>query len=80
MKTITINVSEPVYEEFREYSRRCDRPISEIIRQAMEDFRDQRIHRSGSIRAIPVLPIGKMISELGSSDDTLGEMLRDLRD
>lgn len=79
MKTITINVSEPVYEEFREYSRRSDRPISEIIRQAMEDFRDSRIRRSGSIRDIPVLPIGTMIRDIDSTDDSLGEMLHDLR-
>lgn len=80
MKTITINVSEPVYEEFREYSRRTDRSISEIIRQAMEEFSNQRVRRAGSMKDIPPLSVGAMIRDIGPSDDTLSEMLDDLRD
>lgn len=79
MKTITINVSEPVYEEFREYSRKVDRPVSELIRQAMEDFRDVRLRSAGSVRSIPTLPVGRMIRDIDSSDDILGEMVDDVR-
>ncbi len=39
MKTITINVSEPVYRDFQEYARRNDRTTSELIREAMEEYR-----------------------------------------
>lgn len=80
MKTITINVSEPVYEEFREYSRRTDRSISEIIRQAMEEFSNQRVRGAGSMKDIPPLSVGAMIRDIGPTDDTLSEMLDDLRD
>ncbi len=79
MKTITVNVSSSVYEEFRDYSRKVDRPVSELIRQAMEDFRDARLRSVGSVRNIPALPVGQMIRDIDSSDDTLGEMVDDVR-
>ncbi len=79
MKTITVNVSSSVYEEFRDYSRKVDRPVSELIRQAMEDFRDARLRSVGSVRNIPALPVGRMIRDIDSSDDTLGEMVDDVR-
>ena len=45
MKTITVNVSEPVYEEFREYAKKADRKASELIREAMELYRQQHMRR-----------------------------------
>jgi len=42
MKTITINVSEPVYAEFRRALRVMGRPTSELIREAMEAYRRSR--------------------------------------
>ena len=38
MKTISINVSEPVYREFQRIAKAQDRTASELIRQAMEEF------------------------------------------
>ena len=45
MKAITINVSEPVYREFQRYAAALDRTTSELIREAMEDFLDQKLSR-----------------------------------
>ena len=39
MKTITVNVSEPVYAAFQDHARREDRKASELIREAMERAR-----------------------------------------
>ena len=50
MKTITVNVSEPVYEDFREYARKQDRKASELIREAMEAYRRQHMLRRTSLR------------------------------
>lgn len=33
-KTITINVSEPVYRDFMDHARKVERPTSELIPQA----------------------------------------------
>ena len=49
MKTLTINVSEPVYDEFRRYARKVDRKASELIREAMELYRQQHMQRRRAV-------------------------------
>ncbi len=74
MKTISVNVSEPVYRDFLEYARRTDRTAAELIREAMELFRAQRIAARGSLKTLGPLDLGEVISPLDSEDDLLGEM------
>lgn len=77
MKTVTINVSEPVYTDFQDYSRRVDRTTSELIREAMELYRDQRIApKPGSVLDIKPVSVGKVLRPLGPDEDLLEEMLR----
>ena len=76
MKTITVNVSEPVYREFQEYARQRDRKTAELIREAMEFYRDQTIHPSTktSLTTLRPVSVGKIRQPLASGDDLLGEM------
>lgn len=76
MKTITVNVSEPTYREFQEYARRKDRKTSELIREAMELYREQNIRDSGalSLRGLRPRSLGRVLSPFESEDDLLGEM------
>ena len=80
MKTITVNVSEPVYEEFREYARKVDRKASELIREAMELYREQHMRRRTSLRNRHPASVGGPIQPITGDDDILGEMLDDTRD
>jgi hypothetical protein len=75
MKTITINVSEPVYRDFQEHARRQDRKTSELIREAMEAYRDRHIRPRPSLKELEPLSLGNILKPLGSEDDLLGEML-----
>jgi len=81
MKTVTVNVSEPVYEEFQAHARRVDRKTSELIREAMELYRKTHIQRRTSLRnrSAPA-SVGGPIKPLTPDDDLLGEMLDDARD
>jgi hypothetical protein len=76
MKTISVNVSEPVYEDFIEHAQRTDRTAAELIREAMDMFRNQRIHPRTSLSALKPLNLGKTLRPLSSRDDLLGEMLK----
>ena len=76
MKTITLNVSEPVYYEFQELAKKQGRNTSEIIREAMELYRKNLQGRSGSILNIQPLLLGEIKQQLASEDDILGEMLK----
>ena len=80
MKTITVNVSESVYEDFQRFARKVDRKASELIREAMELYRQQHIERRTSLRDRRPASVGGPIQPLTADDDILGEMLDDSRD
>ena len=80
MKTITVNVSEPVYEDFRQYARKVDRKASELIREAMELYRQQHMQRRTSLRDRGPVSVGGPIQAITAEDDILGGMLDDARD
>jgi Arc/MetJ-type ribon-helix-helix transcriptional regulator len=75
MKTITINVSEPVYEDFRRASKRLDRSTSELIREAMELYRTERLRPRHDLRDLRPRSLGKVLKPLSPEDDLLSEML-----
>jgi len=75
MKTITINVSEPVYREFQQFAKSADRPASELIREAMEDYRQRRMRGRTSLRDLRPVSLGAVKRELRPGDDLLEEML-----
>lgn len=79
MKAITVNVSEPVYEDFQEYARKMDRKASELIREAMEMYRQQYMHRRTSLRNRHPASVGGPIQPITGEDDILGGMLDDAR-
>jgi hypothetical protein len=76
MKTISVNISEPVYKDFVEHARKTDRTAAELIREAMELFRDQRIRPRTSIAGLKPVNLGKTLRPLTRRDDILGEMLK----
>jgi len=77
MKTITINLPEPVYNEFKAYAKRTDRKTSELIREAMERYRDMQFLSTTSICDLPPLNVGKVLAPLTREDDLLEDMLSD---
>lgn len=79
MKTITVNVSEPVYADFQQHARKMDRKASELIREAMELYRQVHMQRSSSLRDRRPVSVGGPILPLTADDDLLGDMLDDAR-
>lgn len=43
MRAVTIHVDEPVYRDFQRLSRRAKRSTSELIREAMENYRQKAV-------------------------------------
>lgn len=75
MKTITINVSEPVYAEFRRAARAMGRPTSELIREAMEAYRRSHLAPREDLRPFQPVSLGRVLRPLSADDDLLDEML-----
>jgi len=75
MNTITINGSEPVYEQFQIYAKKVDRKTSELIREAMGEFRIKRMSRRTSLQERHPADVGGAVAPITGADDLLGEML-----
>jgi hypothetical protein len=75
MKTITINVSEPVYADFKAASQTAGRPTSELIREAMEFYRRERLRPAGDLRSFRPRSAGRVLHDLEAQDDLLQDML-----
>jgi hypothetical protein len=75
MKTITINVSEPVYEEFQRAAKHAGRTTSELIREAMESYRRQHLTPRRDLTAFRPRSVGRVLRPLAPDDDLLAEML-----
>lgn len=75
MKTITINVSETAYEDFRRASRSLGRSTSELIREAMETYRRERLRPPTDLRTFRPRSLGRVLKPLERGEDLLGEML-----
>lgn len=73
MKTITVNVSEPVYRDFQAYAEFSDRTASELIREAMEDYRNRRIRPKTSLATLGSSSVREVLQPL-SLDGLLDEM------
>ena len=80
MKTITVNVSDPIYRDFANYGKQVGRPASELIRAAMEEFHATRIARKTSLRDRRPVSVGGHFAPLTFDEDLLGEMLDGARD
>ena len=76
MKTITLNVSEPIYYRLRKLAQKKDRTASELIREIMERY----VESSGEAQQDSVLDFkpascGSVLKPLSAEDDLLEEML-----
>ena len=74
MRAITINVSEPVYRAFQRYARERNKSTSQLIREAMEEYQEQRIRPKSSIAELAPLSLGRMLEPLAAGDDLSGEI------
>lgn len=75
MRTIKIDVSEPVYEEFQRAARRLGPPTSELIREAMENYRREWFTPRRDLSGFRPRSLGRVISTLSADDDLLEELL-----
>ncbi|RPJ56777.1 MAG: ribbon-helix-helix protein, CopG family [Acidobacteria bacterium] len=53
MKVISVYVSENTYAKFKEYAEAQDRPVAELIREAMELYRSSRIQPRRQLTVLP---------------------------
>lgn len=77
MKTITVNVSDPIYRDFTVYAKQVGNTASELIRRAMEDYHQRFILRKTTLRNRRPASVGGLLQPIGREEDLLEEMLDD---
>ena len=81
MKTITVNVSEPVYADFQRHAEQQDRATSELIREAMEHYRQAKIRPARSLRDSRPASVQAVIKSWTGRSELLDDVLEaDARD
>jgi hypothetical protein len=75
MKTITLNVSEPVYADFQRFAQEQDRPTSELVREAMENYRQAKIRPPSTLRDLKPSSAGKLLQPWQGRSDLLDDLL-----
>ena len=71
MKTITLNVSEPVYADFQRHAQEQDRSTAELLREAMEDYRRAKIRPPRSLRDQQPVSVGTVLEPWTGRQDLL---------
>tara|TARA_R110002072_G_scaffold266854_1_gene425804 strand:- start:167 stop:412 length:246 start_codon:yes stop_codon:yes gene_type:complete len=75
MKTITINVSEPVYADFQRHAKEQDRPTSELIRESMEAYREKKIRPRRTLRDLRPASVGEVIQPWTGRSELVDDLL-----
>ncbi len=79
MKTISIAVSIEDYEEFRREAKRQNRSIAQLIREAMADYRTQKLSKKTPLTELPVLAGHRARSVLPERDELYDEVFSSTR-
>ena len=74
MRLISIKVSEKAYTEFQDYAEHRGRPVTEIIREAMDLYIDEHIHNATKLRRMPTTSKPKL-KRRWSKEEVQEEML-----
>jgi hypothetical protein len=69
-----------VYEVYKAQAKKQDRTASELIREAMERYRQSWTGNETSLLDLPPIFLGKPLKPLSPDDDLLDEMLYGDRD
>jgi hypothetical protein len=74
MKTISVSVSKADYEVFRRASKRLQRSIAQLIREAMSLYREERLEQKDRLLELPVVVGHRPLGSLPSRAELYDEM------
>lgn len=74
MKTISVSVSKDDYEAFRRGSKRLQRSIAQLIREAMAAYREERLEQKSRLSELKVLVGHRPLASLPARGELYEEM------
>ena len=74
MKPISVYADEDEYDRLKSLAAQLDRPVAELIREAMSDYLARRSGRGASLLDLPAHPSRRLLRPW-SRDELVDEML-----
>ena len=74
MVTIEISVPDAAYADFRRGARVQRRPVADLVREALEAYRQERLASPRDLTAWSPVSVGRVLGPLGPDDDLMVEM------
>jgi hypothetical protein len=74
MKTISLAVSEADYEAFRQAAKVKNRPVAQLIREAMAYYRKEKLEARTPLTDLPLLPGHRPLQALPARDELYDEL------
>lgn len=68
MKTISVNVAEPAYEEIKAMAAREGRPVAELLRQSMAEYIERRRRGGPTVLSLAPHDSGPLLEGWSRSD------------
>ena len=75
MKPITINVSIPVYQQYKDYAFKRGRSVAELIREAMDQFIRERVENRPSLHKFRPIGLEPLPGTNIIGEDLMDEMI-----
>lgn len=77
MRTIQLTVPESDYQALQRAADAADRPVEQLILEALEFFRRERIEARTPLRDLPILPGHRLVADLPSRGELYEEVFSD---
>lgn len=74
MKTISLAVSEAEYEAFRRAAQEQNRPVAQLIREAMAYYRENQLEARTPLVELPLLPGHRLVQALPEREELYSEV------
>ncbi len=73
METIEITVPDATYADYRRAARAQRRPMADLVRDALEAYRQERLAPHRVLTSWSPVSVGRVFHPLGPDDDLLAE-------
>jgi Arc/MetJ-type ribon-helix-helix transcriptional regulator len=74
MKQISLSIPNPDYEVYKSMAKQMDRPVSELIREALSLYKEQQLKRLGRLERLSLFPDTALIETLPTREEIYDEV------
>lgn len=74
MKQISLSIPNPDYEIYKSMAKQMDRPMAELIREALSLYKERQLGRLGPLEHLRLFPDTELIAPLSTREEVYDEV------